>query len=326
MYIIAGLFKILHKHFGVGDIASIFREFDTDITVLSNPLAQIRIDILGAYLETVAASTHNHRIGLEAGFQIPFTQPAIHFNLYKECHTVRDLFAKLHEMESVTNDFTTHTTRLDSDSLYYEVSVHPYFTENYPKASRIWVEMQYGMALQYAYSYTGRYHFPIAVHSIYPQEHTPDKLEQYIHCPVYFSQPKTGLVFDRSVLDIPVMPFKKELVPLFEDTMGALQLLHRQQHLSSATRRFIVHNLSTPSFNLHTVATRFHMSERTYQRKLKLEGYTYQHILDEVRMTLSKKYIRAQVPFTEIAYLLGFSSQSAFNKFYKKHFGVSPRV
>ena len=41
-------------------------------------------------------------------------------------------------------------------------------------------------------------------------------------------------------------------------------------------------------------------------------------------MDLAQEYIREKVPFTEIAFLLGFESQSAFNKFFHKQFHTTP--
>lgn len=68
------------------------------------------------------------------------------------------------------------------------------------------------------------------------------------------------------------------------------------------------------------------MTERNIQRKLKAEGTSYQKILDELRIELSQKYLKENIPLIEIAFLLGSDSQSAFNKFFKKHFGTQPSL
>ena len=36
------------------------------------------------------------------------------------------------------------------------------------------------------------------------------------------------------------------------------------------------------------------------------------------------KYLKEKISLPEIGFLLGFESQSAFNKFFKKHFRVQP--
>lgn len=87
-----------------------------------------------------------------------------------------------------------------------------------------------------------------------------------------------------------------------------------------------MHNLSNTDLSFKRVAEKFNMSERNIQRKLKLEGTSYQQILNNLRMNLAQEYIKEKVPFTEIAFLLGFESQSAFNKFFHKQFHTTPSL
>ncbi|MCA5585062.1 helix-turn-helix domain-containing protein [Parabacteroides gordonii] len=54
------------------------------------------------------------------------------------------------------------------------------------------------------------------------------------------------------------------------------------------------------------------------------ENTSYQNILDKVRSELACKYLAEDISFSEVAFLLGFESQSAFNKFFQKHFKGQP--
>ena len=55
------------------------------------------------------------------------------------------------------------------------------------------------------------------------------------------------------------------------------------------------------------------------------KGTSYQNQLDLVRKDLAIKYIDvAELSICEIAFLLGFSEQSAFNRRFKKWTGASP--
>lgn len=326
MHIIAGLFNIIHAQYRELDIElnAIFKEFATDINKLNNPIAKLNIGIFGRYMELVVARTKNNRTGLEAGFRIPFILTATFFNLYQKSNQVRDLFGELGKYDSTTNNITRYSTKEIDNLFYYEISVEPEFANKYPVAARQWVEMQYGIALQYAYSYTGRFIHPVEALSIYGRNGKKDLLEDYLNCPVKFNQESTALVFDKSMLNLPVVTPKKELFPIFENTMGEIKYKQNKDNLSNAVRRYLMHSLSTSALNLKPVAERFHMSERNIQRKLKAEGTSYQQILDTLRMELAQKYLREKIPLVEIAFLLGFESQSAFNKFFNKHFHSTP--
>jgi len=107
--------------------------------------------------------------------------------------------------------------------------------------------------------------------------------------------------------------------------MNEIQFVEEQQNKwSNSVRRYLTHSLSVSNLKLDFVAERFNMSKRSLHRKLKEEGTSYQQILDSLRMELSRKYLKEKIPLVEIAYLLGFESQSAFNKFFQKHFQMKP--
>ncbi|MEG0693466.1 MAG: helix-turn-helix transcriptional regulator, partial [Oscillospiraceae bacterium] len=93
---------------------------------------------------------------------------------------------------------------------------------------------------------------------------------------------------------------------------------------SSIVRRYILQTIPGINLSLKSTACNLNMSERTLQRKLISENTSYQNVLDGVRKELAKKYLEENVSFVEISFLLGFESQSAFNKFFKKHFGQKP--
>jgi AraC-like DNA-binding protein len=54
-------------------------------------------------------------------------------------------------------------------------------------------------------------------------------------------------------------------------------------------------------------------------------GFTYQQVLDQTRHELAQGYLDDQTKsVTEVAFLLGFSEQSAFTRAFKRWSGISP--
>ena len=326
MYIVAGFFNILIKHFedtGI-DVPGLFSRFGGNANVLKNPVARVDANIFGRYLEMVVEKTGNNRIGLESGFIIPFTITGTIFNLYHGNSVVSEIFENLDLFDTTANDICQYKTYTENDLFYYEIYVEQEFFDKYPEAARQWYELQYGISLQYAYSYTGRNLFPVLAHSPYGKEGERDKLEDLLNCPVLYNQKSFSLIFNKSVLDLPIITANKDLLPILENLINEIREAKAGNNLPEAVRRYILDNVSKEGINLRSVARNFNMSERNIQRKLKDEGTSYQIILDNIRMELSRKYLKKKIPLTEIAFLLGFGSQSAFNKFYRKHFGLSP--
>lgn len=330
MYITAGLMNMLLKHFRTSqaEISGILAGLKYDYAILQNPTARIDANILGKYLDYMVAKTNNPRIGLETGFILPFVLTGIFFNIYYQSKTVREIFFEHDEpFDPAMNDLYAYTTTEDEDYFILTILPAPAFTQLFPSACRQWIEMQCGFFLQYAYSFTSRFIRPVLAYSPYEKEGETDRLEEYLGCPVIFDHDRLVLVFDRAVLDLPIVTGSKEILTIFEDYMNEIRIQEtdRSNSLSQTIRRHLMHSLIHVDISLESMAEQLNMSKRNLQRKLKTEGTSYQKILAGLRMELSVKYLKEQIPLPEISYLLGFDSQSAFNKFFRKHFQTTPR-
>jgi AraC-like DNA-binding protein len=61
------------------------------------------------------------------------------------------------------------------------------------------------------------------------------------------------------------------------------------------------------------------MSVRSLQRRLKAAGTTFRTLLEAVRKDLGATYVRdPNIELVEVAFLLGFSDQSAFSRAFKR--------
>ena len=68
------------------------------------------------------------------------------------------------------------------------------------------------------------------------------------------------------------------------------------------------------------------MSERTLFRRLQDQGLNFKQLQSQIRMQLAREYLAdARLTQSEIALLLGYSEQSAFNRAFKRETGMTPR-
>jgi AraC-like DNA-binding protein len=87
----------------------------------------------------------------------------------------------------------------------------------------------------------------------------------------------------------------------------------------------IAKNLSQDRARLSAVAEDLSLTQRTLQRKLSEAGSSFQQVLDRTRQELAKDYLAQQgLSLVDIAFLLGFQNQSAFNHAFKEWTGNSP--
>ena len=68
------------------------------------------------------------------------------------------------------------------------------------------------------------------------------------------------------------------------------------------------------------------MSGRTLQRRLSDQGYSFQTLVDESRRQLSERLLKeTDYSLAEIAFMTGYSEQSAFTRAFKRWAGQTPR-
>ncbi|GAA3953154.1 AraC family transcriptional regulator [Hymenobacter algoricola] len=143
--------------------------------------------------------------------------------------------------------------------------------------------------------------------------------------PVVFGAADTALVFEASVLALPVLNANPVLFAVVEQHAEQLVAQLQQPDLPGLVKREIVRLLKGADPALSTVADRLNLGVRTLQLHLKEAGLTYRQLLDEVRCELAQRHLRElHLSTTDIAFLLGYSEPSVFARSFKKWTGQTP--
>jgi AraC-like DNA-binding protein len=100
---------------------------------------------------------------------------------------------------------------------------------------------------------------------------------------------------------------------------------HREHEIVHSLRQTISEQLANEQWRLNDIAATLQLSPRTLQRKLAEAGVSFQQILDETRHELALSYLQnADFSLSDIAFLLGYREQSAFQHAFKEWTGVTP--
>jgi AraC-like DNA-binding protein len=196
-----------------------------------------------------------------------------------------------------------------------------------PEFCRHDCEMTLAITLRFARVATGVDWTPREV--TFEHSEPADTLEhrRIFRSPVHFSRPVNQLVFDQSLLSLPIVEADSALCAVLD--RHAEQLLTkfpRRGGLADEVRSLLFEALNGGDMNLEAISQQLGTSPRTLQRKLKEEGTTHQDLLDEIRRDLSKRYLsEPQMAICEVAYLLGFSEPSAFHRAFRRWTGITPR-
>lgn len=328
MYITGSVFNLIRKQFeDMGlDNLEISSKLNVDLEILNQPMATISSDILGSYIELVINRSGNHRLGLEKGFDVPVTIAGMLYKLYENCTTLKEVFEKSDIHTPTINPLYRYINRIDKNLFIHRISINEEFAKKYPLATRQLYESQLGISLQILYSLTGKRIKPMQIRTIYDKEGDNDNLNNYFKCPIQYATNEFALLFDSSILDYPILTANNQLLSIIEKLIIEMKERGQESNLSNAIRKYLLQCLPTIDVDIKTVAQNLNFGERTLQRRLRKENTSYREILNSVRIELSERYIEENISFAEIAYLLGFDSQSAFNKFFQKHFKKQPSI
>ena len=77
--------------------------------------------------------------------------------------------------------------------------------------------------------------------------------------------------------------------------------------------------------SMRQVAHSLGLTVRTLRRRLEAEEETFSSIVNSARAELAERYLASdRLSLTDISYQLGFAAPSAFSRWFRDRFGISP--
>jgi AraC-like DNA-binding protein len=150
--------------------------------------------------------------------------------------------------------------------------------------------------------------------------------EKLFRAPVHFGAAEDRLSFSSEEWDSPTVSPDAALARLLEEHARILaeRVPHAPSGFQADVQKAIASGLPERGSVEH-VARTLHVSVRTLQRKLVAAGTTFKEVSETVRGRLAEEYLAdPSVSIAEVAFLLGFSDQSSFNRAFGRWTGVSP--
>jgi AraC-like DNA-binding protein len=151
--------------------------------------------------------------------------------------------------------------------------------------------------------------------------------EHHFGCPVHFDAGMDALLISHETMKTPNRVGDPDIVKFFETHLEEeLSKFDDDASLERRVRLQISQSLSQGIPAVSDIANHFGMSGRTLQRRLSDRGCSFQKLVDEARRELAERLLReTEYPLAEVAFLTGFSEQSAFNRAFKRWAGQTPR-
>lgn len=155
----------------------------------------------------------------------------------------------------------------------------------------------------------------------------PQIYEAHFGCPVRFRADHDALHVPKADADRPNRLADQGISRFFEVHLEQeVAALEENVGLDRRVRCQISEALSDGVPTISHVAARLGMGARTLQRRLSEDGHSFQSLVDEARRRLAQRLLReTDYALADVAFLTGFSEQSAFTRAFKRWEGQTPR-
>ncbi len=147
---------------------------------------------------------------------------------------------------------------------------------------------------------------------------------------VWYGRPQIRVCFPLSVMSLPLVGGDNALRPALEgEARRRLEALRvRVEHTDSEIaryQRYITERLSGGAPSVEQTAEAMGTSVRTLQRRLSTHGLSYRDLIEDVRREAAKTLMQDRsLSLLDVALLLGFSDQTAFNRAFRRWFQTTP--
>ena len=150
--------------------------------------------------------------------------------------------------------------------------------------------------------------------------------DKLFKCEILFDAPHFTVWRDPTVLRKPLAQADPGLRVRMEERAAKLAAERSAPDtLVTRVRDTVARTVRDVPPTLESAAAALELSPRALSRRLAERGTTFSKIVDDTRRELALGYIAdASLTLVDVAYLCGFSEQSAFNRAFKRWTGVPP--
>lgn len=149
---------------------------------------------------------------------------------------------------------------------------------------------------------------------------------EFFECPVRFSAWENAITFDSRTLSLPIKGHDAErCASLQRQAEAMLGDIVEPGVFFRDVLGAISGEIAEGDATIERVSARLGLHPKALARRLRTEGATYRQVLDEVRLRLARGYLEESgVSVAQIAFRLGYSEKSAFNRAFKRWTGKAP--
>lgn len=272
--------------------------------------------------------TKDGRIGLRLLEQMPAGNTGVMEVVVQSAPTVDVAIRHLCRYWTLINDDVE--LRVDRTASRYSLVL---VTRNGVPLARPWLDLTAVGLVRRAMAAVQRPEPPLEVVLPYARDALCDELEAAVQSPVRYGGPHLEIAFRAEVASLPLTTSNPSLhnVVAAHAEVALSRLLREKssapnlEGLIAEVRSAILARLEAGDVSLPDVADAVGLSARTLQRRLSDAGTSLREVVDTARREQAlEELARPGLSITEVAFLLGFSETSAFDRAFRRWTGKAP--
>ncbi len=281
-----------------------------------------------AYLvwEYAVKQTGDSLLGLHLGEQTSPSILGLIGHLMQSSGTLKQAFEKVCEHNHVVTDLFNYRFKESEKevTLYYE-PIELWMNVS-PETARQAVGQAMAGTLSVFELLSGKKLYPIKALFNCKKPAQTKEYDRIFKSPLVFSAGSNALIFSTEQLATAVTSYDESLFALFDEILTERKS-HRKKNASFTDE---VSQIISSEFKglvppIEIIASRFSITTRTLQRRLKEEGSSYRELGNEIKKGLAVKLLKGNSKkVDEIAMMLGYAESSSFQRAFKSWSETTP--
>lgn len=301
---------------------NVLNDLGINPSILESPDNRFTAQEVNLIFKKAADLSDSVSIGLHMGAGLSKGFSNILGYLLMNCVTLAEASQMYSKYERIVDETSVTETATDAINAIVSINI---LDVNLLK-NRQFSEYKSAGLLSYIKLLTGR---AISLKEVHFTHENPKDISEYTEifkCPVYFKRETNSLIFDKSLLNLPIIEPNISLLQVFEEkARETMEKLKINKTYSDKVAKTILKEIHNKIPSVKNVASSLNLSVRSLQSCLQREGTSYTEILNDTRKYISIHCLQDRnVSIDEIAFITGFSEASSFQRAFKKWTGLTP--
>ena len=275
--------------------------------------------------EVAIMQTGDQHLGLHLGEQTNPSILGLVGLLMQSSPNLEEAFKAVSRFSVVASDMFSYSISItgDKDCLSYKACTP--WVKISPISARQGVEQAMAGTLNIFSMLAGMKVSPELVLLSYPKQKALPEYERIFQAPIKWNAPSNTLIFSRDKLLTPILSYDESLMGVFCNLINERFSKLNEETFVNKVKREIMTTFMGQVPSIESMATRFNITVRSFQRKLEEENVSYRALCNELGKDFAASLLSNQnVSIKEVASTLGYSDTRAFQRAFKSWTGQTP--